>query len=86
MPIIQAERVSKFFALQKDKSRSFQEAALNILRKHPTPESFWALQNFSFSVGAGEMLGVIGANGSGKSTLLKLLSRIIEPTSGAISV
>lgn len=47
---------------------------------------FWALQDVSFSVGQGEVVGVIGRNGAGKSTLLKLLSRITEPTVGAIGI
>ncbi len=45
-----------------------------------------ALDAVSFSVAAGETLGVVGANGSGKSTLLKLLSGIVRPTRGSVSV
>ena len=50
------------------------------------PELFWALQNVSFEVGWGEVLGIVGPNGAGKSTLLKLLSRVTYPTAGRAAV
>ncbi len=46
----------------------------------------WAMKNISFEVNNGEILGIIGKNGAGKSTLLKILSRIVEPTSGQATV
>jgi ABC-type polysaccharide/polyol phosphate transport system ATPase subunit len=47
---------------------------------------FWALRDVSFDVSPGEAFGIIGDNGAGKSTMLKLLTGIMAPTSGSISV
>src|ERR1700738_329782 len=47
---------------------------------------FWALQDVSFEIPKGEAFGIVGANGAGKSTMLKLISRIMNPTSGSVVV
>jgi lipopolysaccharide transport system ATP-binding protein len=49
-------------------------------------EPFFALRNVSFKVEYGESVGLIGRNGAGKSTLLKLLSRIMRPSKGKITL
>ena len=49
-------------------------------------QQFWAVEDVSFEVGAGDALGIIGRNGAGKSTVLKLLTRILKPTRGSCAV
>lgn len=53
---------------------------------HVTAHTFHALNDVSFDVAEGEVLGIIGHNGAGKSTLLKVLSRITEPTVGEVDL
>jgi lipopolysaccharide transport system ATP-binding protein len=88
MPAIRFEQVSKEFILHHERPRSLQELFLNLIRFERTPkkEKYWALRDVSFEVSAGEMVGIVGPNGAGKSTALKLITRIIEPTSGQIQV
>jgi lipopolysaccharide transport system ATP-binding protein len=63
-------------------SRLFRAKRANAL----ADREFWALQDVSFSVRPGEVLGIIGANGAGKSTMLKLLTRILRPTRGRTGI
>ncbi len=78
--------VSRRFTLYHERRNSFQDWFIGLVRPRGHAEDFWALRDVSFTVGWGESLGVLGRNGAGKSTLLKLVTRILEPTSGEINL
>ena len=87
MAVIAFEGVSKRFVLHHERPRSFQELLVSTFqRRDSTREEFWALRDVDFDVGSGETFGLVGRNGSGKSTALKLITRILEPTAGRVTV
>lgn len=88
MIAVRFDQVSKLFTLHHDRPRSFQELFLSLLRfqRPANKEQYWVLNDISFEIKHGEMVGIIGPNGAGKSTILKLIARIIEPTSGQMEV
>ncbi|MBS0342061.1 MAG: ATP-binding cassette domain-containing protein [Proteobacteria bacterium] len=61
-------------------------AAVKNLFRPPEYETFRALDDVSFDIRKGDVVGIVGRNGAGKSTLLKVLSRITEPTTGEVKL
>jgi ABC-type polysaccharide/polyol phosphate transport system ATPase subunit len=85
------DRVSKAFRRgeRHDSLRDLIPALVRRALGRAVPDDnrlFWALNDVSFEVHAGEALGIIGHNGAGKSTILKLLTRILKPTRGSCAV
>jgi len=89
---ITVENVSKRYRIGALRHETMlREALVKLLRnsfrkKEKTDNTILALDNLSFNVEEGGVVGIIGRNGAGKSTLLKVLSKITYPTSGQIKV
>ena len=86
-PILEVHNLSKKYRIghQTGGYLSLRERFLTAFRFNPNKvEEFWALNDISFEIQAGESIGIIGRNGAGKSTLLKILSRITPPSQGKI--
>ena len=82
--VIEVKNLTKIYKLY-DKPIDRMKEALSISRKKYNKEYF-ALNDINFTVKKGETIGIIGTNGAGKSTLLKILTGVLTPTSGEVSV
>jgi ABC-2 type transport system ATP-binding protein len=79
---ILAERVSMRFRMPHERVDSLKEFLIRAVRRNLAYEDLLALDDVSFEVEKGDVFGIVGLNGSGKSTLLRVVSGILEPTSG----
>ena len=84
--MIEVKNVSMSFRLSQDRIQSIKEYLVALAKGKLKYKEFWALKNVSFTVRPGEVLGIIGRNGAGKSTILKVISGILKPTEGSVSV
>jgi len=92
---ISVQHVGKTFQVRRRGALGARKALEDIIRApfnrtrkadDPYSQGFWALQDVSFDIGAGEVVGVVGRNGAGKSVLLKLLARVTRPTHGRVEI
>ncbi|MEZ0483598.1 ABC transporter ATP-binding protein [Fibrella aquatica] len=98
MSVITVENISKHYIIDHKRSKgssSLRDAITGTVKgwfgsseadDEMTHEEFWALRDVNFSVEQGDRVGIVGHNGAGKSTLLKILSKIVEPTSGSVRI
>lgn len=90
--LLSVEQLSKKFC--RDLKRSVIYACSDIFSEligrsrssHLRYKEFYALKDVTFSVKRGQAVGLVGANGSGKTTLLKVISGLLKPDSGRVSV
>jgi lipopolysaccharide transport system ATP-binding protein len=96
-PVITVEHLSKMYVLKHQTNERYTalrdvvtQTAKGLLRLRQlvskNKETFLALDDVSFEIQEGDRVGIIGRNGAGKSTLLKILSRIVTPTTGRITI
>jgi homopolymeric O-antigen transport system ATP-binding protein len=93
-PAITVEGLAKRYRIGELQSaygtlrESVTTAARRLSRREHRPhyEELWALEDVSFEVENGDVLGIVGRNGAGKSTLLKILTRITTPTKGRAAI
>ena len=77
--MVELKHVSKTFKVAR-RNAGFAEAAKALFRREYT--TIHALQDVSFTIGDGEMVGYIGPNGAGKSSTIKIMSGVLTPDSG----
>lgn len=82
--MIDVKNVSVRYIMGDFKDIGLKEYLIKKAKGQMTVKEFWALNDVSFHVNQGELLGIIGSNGSGKSTILKVLAGIMPPTKGSI--
>lgn len=82
--VIKANKICMDFDRAVNEYTSIKELAIQTIKGKRVKEKFRALDNISFEIRKGEVIGVIGTNGAGKSTLLKIIAGAMYPTSGSV--
>lgn len=84
--VIEVKNVSIRYMIGDLRNIGLKEFLMKKLTKNYHVKSFMAVDNVSFSLFQGDMLGIVGTNGAGKSTLLKAVTKIMVPTKGSVRV
>jgi ABC-type polysaccharide/polyol phosphate transport system ATPase subunit len=83
-PAISLEGIGKKYRIASSKSLRLREIASFGKKRHT--KDFWALQDIDLEVEPGTTLGILGRNGAGKSTMLQIISGVLQPTTGSVTV
>ena len=92
-PALEVKDVSKRFCRDLKRSLFYgvQDISRELVGRPPRvgelkPHEFWALQDINLELPRGTALGLVGTNGSGKTTLMRIISGLIKPTTGSVTV
>ena len=74
------------YQMARNRASTAKEYVINLLKRQVVYDELWALNDVSFDVRRGEVVGIVGANGAGKSTLMKVLAGVLHPSAGRVIV
>lgn len=84
--VIDVKNVTVQYTISNFREIGLKEYLIKKIKRDIKTEQFTAVDNVSFSLDEGDFLGIIGTNGAGKSTLLKVISDIMKPAKGSVTV
>ena len=84
--VIDVKNVTVQYTVSNFREIGLKEYLIKKVKREIKTEHFTAVDNVSFSLEEGDFLGIIGTNGAGKSTLLKVISGIMKPAKGSVTV
>jgi len=83
---IELNNVSVSYIVGDFSTVGLKDVVIQKIKRNYKVKEFLAVDNVNFAIDEGDLLGIVGANGAGKSTLLKVISGIMRPTNGTMSV